>query len=64
MPVTVPEEEPIVAIALLLLVQIPPGVPLVSVVLVDVHRFDDPLTAPGDRNTVTTLDEKHPVGIV
>jgi hypothetical protein len=54
MPVTTPEEVPIVATAGLLLVHVPPGVASVSVMVVPRQTLDDPEMEAGDGLTVTT----------
>ena len=54
-PVTVPEEEPIVAIAVLLLAQVPPAGRQVSVVFAPTQRVDTPVTLPEAGLTVTVI---------
>jgi hypothetical protein len=46
MPVTIPDPEPILATAMLLLDQIPPDVLLVNEVLNETHRLEGPDIAP------------------
>ena len=50
-----PEERPMVATAVLLLVQVPPGTELVTTVEEPTHTAVLPDIALGDKNTVTTL---------
>ena len=63
-PRTAPDDEPIVASRLLLVVQVPPGVGLESVVPWPAHTVDAPLMAPGDALTVIGLVTKQPLDIV
>ena len=53
-PVAMPVE-PIVAAAVLLLVQVPPETPSVSMVVAATHTVDAPLMAVGDKLIVTGL---------
>ena len=52
---TTPVAEPIVAIAELLLLQVPPGVASVSVVLKPIQPLVVPLMVPGSGFTVTVV---------
>ena len=60
-PVTVPDAEPILAIRLLLLVQVPPLTVLVRVVVRPVHTCVTPEIADGSGLTVTTAVAWQPV---
>lgn len=60
-PDTIPLEDPIAAMALLLLVQTPPGVALDSVVVPPMHRFESPAIGLGDGITVNTVEDEHPI---
>ena len=51
-PLTMPLTEPIVATAVLVLVQVPPGVPLPQVIVAPTHKAVGPLIAVGEVNTV------------
>ena len=53
-PVTVPEDAPTVARAVLLLLHVPPTDPLLSVVELPVQTSAPPVDAPGVATTVTT----------
>lgn len=53
MPLTTPEEEPIVATAGFKLLQVPPGSVLLSVVVLPLHTFSEPIIADGNGFTVT-----------
>jgi len=55
MPVTEPVLEPTVATPVLLLLQVPPPVALLSVVLAPIHTVDDPAMADGTAFTVTAI---------
>jgi hypothetical protein len=63
-PVTIPEEEPIVATAGLLLLHVPPGVGSVIVAVSPEHALAGPLIARGAAFTVTIMDVAQPVGSV
>lgn len=63
-PDTVPLEVPMVATAVLLLLQEPPGVPSERVVVTPTHSEPDPSIVPGTGFTVTVWFTKHPVGSV
>ena len=52
-PVNTPDEEPMVAVAVLLLLQLPPVVALPSVVVAPSHTGVDPVMADGEGFTVT-----------
>lgn len=62
-PVTTPEREPTVATAGVLLVQVPPGVVLASVVVLPVQTDKDPDIAPTEALTVTVTVDAQPVDI-
>jgi len=62
-PVTMPVVEPIVAIVVLLLLQVPPPASL-KVVVSPEHTFRVPRIAVGNGSTVTTAVMIHPVGNV
>ncbi len=51
-PVTIPEDEPIVATEVLPLVQLPPDAVSFNVVVVPTQAVGVPVIAPGDRFTV------------
>ena len=61
-PVTIPVTEPTVALAVLLLVHVPPVVTSVNVVVVPVHTFSVPVIGLTDVGvTVTTVVTSQPV---
>jgi hypothetical protein len=60
-PVTTPVNEPTVATAVLLLLQLPPGEDEVRVVVSPTHTLAAPLIVPGPAFTVTTVVAKQPV---
>ena len=60
-PVKLPEPVPIVAIAPLLLIQVPPNVPSPNIVDEPTHTLLAPVITPGVRLTVTTWDARQPV---
>jgi hypothetical protein len=62
--VTMPDDEPTVAIPPLLLVHTPPGVAEVKVVVWLKHTTDGPVMADGAAVTVTTLPSAQPDGII
>ena len=61
-PVTIPVDEPIVAIPVLLLLQVPPVVALLIVTVPPIHTALPPVIAAGNGLTVTVLVVAHPVG--
>lgn len=63
-PVTTPESEPMVAIVTFPLVHVPPVGVLPSPILEPTQTDDGPVIAPGIGLTVTTIEAKHPDGIV
>lgn len=63
-PVTTPDVELIVAVPASLLLQVPPGVKLVTVPVAPTHTADVPPIAPGLALTVTVLVTLQPVGNV
>ena len=63
-PVTIPVAEPILAIAVNELVQVPPEVALVNVVLAPAQTAEDPAIAAGEELTVIVAVEVQPVGKV
>ena len=60
-PVTIPVEEPTVATPKVLLIQRPPGVLLLRVVVLPTHTVVEPLIADGAAVTVTTVVAIQPV---
>jgi hypothetical protein len=62
-PVTIPEEEPIVAIEGLPLLHVPPPVP-VKIIVDPTHTLPGPVIAPGMGLTVTTAVVKQPVASI
>ena len=65
MPVTMPVPEPIVAIRVLLLVQVPPGVESVRVMAVPTQRtVAGPVITAGKVVTVTVFVTLHPEAVV
>ena len=63
-PVTTPEEDPTVARAVLLLLQVPPEVASVNVVVKNGQTTAVPPIAAGEELTVTGVVILHPVGSV
>jgi hypothetical protein len=63
LPVTIPVEEPMVAILVLLLHQVPPGVASLSTVVSPAHTLVVPVIADGNGFTVTIVLLEHPVEI-
>ena len=63
-PVTIPVNEPIVATAVLLLVQVPPAAPSLSAVVAPTHACNIPVIAVGPEFTVTVVAAVQPVGRV
>jgi len=63
-PVTIPELEPTVASAVLLLVHVPPVVASLNVVVANGQRTIVPVIAAGSGLTVSVVVVKHPVGAV
>jgi hypothetical protein len=63
-PVTIPDNEPTLAIAGLLLLQVPPPVASVNVVVSPEHTINTPDIGAGSASTVTTAVMIHPVGNV
>lgn len=61
-PVAMPVDEPILAIAVLLLLHVPPAVASLSVVLNPTHRLLLPVMAAGDVLTVSVEKAAQPVG--
>ena len=57
-PVTIPEAEPTVAIAVLPLTHVPPDAELLKVVLVPTHTFNPPDVVPGSGFIFTVLVEE------
>ncbi len=62
-PVTMPEDNPIVATDVVPLVQVPPP-GLVCVILAPTHKADGPLMADGNGLTVTDPVRGHPAPTV
>lgn len=62
-PVTIPVDEPTVAIAVLLLAHVPPPASL-RVVVLPAHTVATPVIAPGSGLTVTVVIRMQPVGNV
>ena len=60
-PETMPETEPTVAIAVLLLCQVPPGVALLRAIVAPIHTADGPEMAGGNGKTVTVATARQPV---
>lgn len=61
-PNAIPDAEPIVATKVLPLVQVPPVVALVSVVVAPTHTVKVPVGAGGLALTVTTVEAMQPDG--
>lgn len=59
-----PEEEPNVAIVVLLLVQVPPVDASLNALALPMHTRVLPVIAPGNAFTVTVATAKQPVGSV
>lgn len=59
MPVTIPDDEPIIAFVLLLL-QVPPEEGLLSVVVCPIQTYEVPLIVPGIGYTVALTIARHP----
>jgi len=64
MPVTTPVEAPIVALAMLLLVQVPPDGLLDNVVVLPIHNVESPVIADGVLLIVTNVIREHPAVLV
>lgn len=62
-PVTIPEDTPTVAIDVLLLVQVPPGVASVSVLVPPIDVVAVPLIAAGAGETVMSFVAVHPPAV-
>ena len=60
-PVTIPVEEPAVAVVVLLLVQVPPGTPSLKVVVKPVHIVEAPVINVGEGLTVIVAVIVQPV---
>jgi hypothetical protein len=60
-PVTIPEEDPTVAIVVLLLLHTPPGGRQVKVIVLPAHRLVGPVIGPGFGLTVTVITDIQPV---
>jgi hypothetical protein len=54
-PVTIPLDEPTVALATVLLVHVPPASVLESAVVAPTHTVDVPVIAAGNGSTVTSV---------
>jgi hypothetical protein len=63
-PFAIPVDEPMVAMVVLLLLHVPPGVPSVNVAVEPTHILYDPMINDGSGLMVTIAVEKQPVGIV
>jgi hypothetical protein len=63
-PVTMPVVAPIVAIEVVLLVQLPPLTPLVSVAVAPAHTDKGPVIAPGASSTESNPIAEHPLGSI
>ena len=63
-PVTIPDDEPTVAIPVALLLQVPPAGASVNVVVNPAHTTSVPAMVPGNALTVTTVVMIQPVGNV
>lgn len=61
-PVTIPVDEPMVAMAVLPLLQSPPPAPSLSVVVVPTHVCNIPVIVVGPEFTVTVVIAVQPVG--
>jgi len=61
---TVPVEDPIVATLVLPLLQVPPDVGELSVVLLPVHMLVVPVILPGVARTVAVCVTKHPGPVI
>ena len=64
MPVTTPDAAPTVAVAVLLLVQVPPDGLLDTVVVLPMHKVESPVIADGALLTVTIAVREHPTVFV
>jgi len=64
MPVTTPDDPPTVALALLLLVQVPPDGLLDTVVVLPMHKVESPVIADGVLLIVTIAIREHPAVLV
>jgi hypothetical protein len=62
LPVSTPVPATIVATAVLLLLQVPPGVALVRVTVLPTHTLAGPLIAPGNGLTVSMVLRLQPLG--
>lgn len=63
-PVTIPDADPTVAIAVLPLVHVPPTIASVRLVVVPIQRLVDPLILTGAGLTVMVIVVSQPVGKV
>ncbi len=63
-PFTIPVPDPMVALAVTLLVQVPPADELVSVTVAPGHTDELPVIVAGDGSTVNTSDPVHPPVVV
>lgn len=61
-PVNTPLVEPIVPTAILLLLQLPPVIPSINVIVLPEHTVVGPVIGPGAGFTVTVVVTKQPVG--
>jgi hypothetical protein len=61
MPLTIPLDEPTVAIAILLLLQVPPGVASDKVVVCPTHTLGVPVIGVGGVTTFTVVVATQPV---
>ena len=60
-PVTSPDDVPIIAVAIGVIVHVPPGAPLLSKVVPLGHTLKVPVTGPGEELTVTLTEVEQPV---
>lgn len=63
-PIKIPDDEPIVAVVVLLLVQVPPPTDEVRVVVDPLHKYEVPLIVPDPEMMVSILVLKHPVVVL
>ena len=63
-PVTIPVPEPTVAVEVVLLVQVPPEIALVSVTEAPGQTEELPVIIAGEGSTVNTSDPAHPPEVI
>jgi hypothetical protein len=62
--VTAPDDDPIVAMPILVLLHVPPAVAQDNIVFVPAHTDNEPVMKAGVMDTVTTADVPQPAGVV